>query len=344
MYFRSLHAALTREDRERLILSGEDISLLSGDEKTRLVRFLRSYGITVRVVMYVREPLGYCASAFQEMVKHGADGKSRINPGYKTRIEPFLMNLGRDFVHVRRFEPDALMDGDIVADFCSLIGISVEDKLRPKGNELISEDALKLLYFFNNLPVCSDGNADRLAAYGQLIETLRDIYPNGKIDRNAFVDIVDFPEAERLFLVEQFGIHYDVLVRCSVCPSSQDYLSDMSHIDLTPLDEVLEKRAIRIGMGSNLSDKLISLYFSMLYDLVSAGAIRERDLAIVERDRAISQRHGAIAAIESRQLKLADLIDRLFHSAHGGVLRHPFIRRASQRLLGATSRRRKCEK
>lgn len=284
-YLRSLHAALIRHDRERLILSGEDISLLDSEEKKRLVRFLERYGVTVRVIMYVREPLAFCASAFQEMVKHGTNEVGPISPSYRTRIEPFLQYLGEEYIEVRQFEPDALVDGDIVSDFCAFYGISITGGQRTLANASISEAALKLLFHFNSLPVLADGNHNRLLAFQELDNSLRLIYSGEKIDKNAFIDLVDFPESEKLFLFEKFGISYDVPQKRDGTPSFADYIAEMSGIDHAPLDQALIQRGISIGLGGSLADKLICLYDSFLSD-------EDRDEMRAEQDRAFA--HSAV--------------------------------------------------
>lgn len=379
LYLRSLHSSLMRKDKERLILSGEDISLLADDEKRRLVRFLKCYGVTVRVIMYVREPLAYSASAFQEMVKHGNNGKNRINPGYKVRIEAFLNNLGYDFINVRKFEADTLVDGDVVSDFCSILGISIDDRSRSRVNESISETAFKLLYFFNTLPISADGNPDRLAAFNQLDRALRGIYPVGKINKNAFIDLVDFPDSERLFLIENFGIYYDKIEVPYDHINSLDYISDLSHIDFAPLDELLQKRGVIIGSSHNLADKLISLYFSILHETLSADITKEinhviverdhamadrdrlvaerdrviterdclvveRDHAISERDRVLQERDRAFADIDARRSKLAEFIDRLDYETHVTISKLPFISQVRRQRFFSAAQRRKREK
>ena len=369
-YLRSLHCSLIRTDKERLILSGEDISLLADDEKRRLVRFLKCYGVTVRVIMYVREPLSYCASAFQEMVKHGDNGKYKINPGYRARIEPFLKLLGHNFIEVRKFEADALVNGDIVSDFCSILGISIGDRSNLRVNESISENAFKLLYFFNTLPISAAGNPDRLGAFNQLDRELRVLYPVGQINKNAFMDLVDYPDFERLFLIENFGIRYEKPELPSNYISYQDYISDLCHIDCAPLDELLQNRGVTIGSNNNLADKLVSFYFSILHETLSADITKERDHAIADRDRLVAERDRiiadrdrllveldraimdrsrvlqerdrAFADIDARRSKLAEFIDRIDYETHVVISKFPFISQVRrQRFLSAAQRRKR---
>lgn len=91
----------------------------------------------VRIVAYVRRQDDFAISAWQQwQVKQHDDfwdyyRKARGRIDWYGQLEPFRRTYGRDHMIVRRFFRDGLIDGDVVADFCDVIGVDVTSYLRP---------------------------------------------------------------------------------------------------------------------------------------------------------------------------------------------------------------------
>lgn len=127
-------------------------------EKT--VGFLREFHEEVRVICYLRRQDKLAVSAYSTMLRAGHDaafsvraseGRSRYFD-YLDLLEQWDRAVGRKNLYVRHFARDSLTGGDVVEDFCSLVGIDFNNPgyARPVNqNESLSRTASHLLRVFN---------------------------------------------------------------------------------------------------------------------------------------------------------------------------------------------------
>lgn len=105
----------------------------------------------IRVIGYVRPPVAFKASIFQEAVKHGK-GKfnaTEIKVGYRRRFRKFDEVFGRENVLLRKFAPASFPGGCIVADFCQRIGIEAPPpESIQRTNESLCREACGMLYAY----------------------------------------------------------------------------------------------------------------------------------------------------------------------------------------------------
>lgn len=163
---RSLHRQLARAQRIGAIpiLSAEDIWLMTRTEVQRLHELIVSHGYRAHVVVYLRAPLAWLGSIFQESLKSGHDTFLRGNPlitaespekplppglDYLGRLEMFAERFGRDHLTVRTFAPRTLTNGCLVTDFCHTLGITMTGARIERVNESLTLDACRFLYAFN---------------------------------------------------------------------------------------------------------------------------------------------------------------------------------------------------
>lgn len=87
----------------------------------------------VRIVAYVRRQDDFVISAWQQwQIKQHDDfwayyatTRGRVN--WFNQLEPWRQNFGHASMVVRRFDREAMVGGDVVADFCEIIGTDVAD-------------------------------------------------------------------------------------------------------------------------------------------------------------------------------------------------------------------------
>lgn len=144
-----LRSQLSLPGPSRFILSGEGICLLARPGVAALHGFLLQHVDRVQACAYVREPVGFSASAFQEQVKGGYAVYRVPQPKYRKKLEKFGHEFGADHLALRVFDRDKLRDGSVVADFCHLWGIPFNPRQEARVNESLSEAAVKLLHLFN---------------------------------------------------------------------------------------------------------------------------------------------------------------------------------------------------
>lgn len=137
-----------------LILSSEGLDWLSPPEFTRMVRSLEAQAQSLRFVGYIREPVSYARSAFQESVKHGFPKRNMflkpeadsLGKGYHEIVNQLDALVGRDRVDARAFDRARFPGGDVVKDFLTRAGVDPARVQVHRVNESLSATAVKLLY------------------------------------------------------------------------------------------------------------------------------------------------------------------------------------------------------
>jgi len=119
----ALEAFLARAPGPRLILSGEDIALLSDPATATMLAFLRRHVDRVTVIGFVRPPRSFMTSIFQQRVRGGtmlAEFESGISPGYRRRFKKYLDLAGVDALRLQLYTKEALVGGCSIATFLKL--------------------------------------------------------------------------------------------------------------------------------------------------------------------------------------------------------------------------------
>ena len=142
--------ALSSSKSKNVVISGEDILFLSEDELAHLNDFLMIYCSDVQVIAYVRPPISFMQSAFQQLVKMGelSFGIGGFFPQYQQRFEKFDRVFGHENVTFIKFDRDSLKGGDVVVDFCERIGGNVEQLEIIRFNDAIPLEAVAFLFVY----------------------------------------------------------------------------------------------------------------------------------------------------------------------------------------------------
>ena len=144
----NLREDLSEPEVELPVLSGEIIASLDHDALARMRDFWHACDRAPRIVAYVRSPVSFISSAFQQILKTpNLDRLSNIGsfwPHYRKRFETFDTVFGRENVELRLFERGHLESGSVVQDFGRMLGVALPE---PQGvNETMSVEAASLLY------------------------------------------------------------------------------------------------------------------------------------------------------------------------------------------------------
>ncbi len=135
-----------------MIISGEAIGVLKKRRLEALRNWLTPHFDAVSIIAYVRPPLGYMSSAFQQKVRGGAIwslASRKLYRSYRGSFEKFDEVFGQSSVSLRLFERDALVQGDVVADFCATIGLELPAERAVKANESSPRDGICLRAQYN---------------------------------------------------------------------------------------------------------------------------------------------------------------------------------------------------
>jgi hypothetical protein len=158
---------------ETLVLSGEDLGLLTRPAVQRLKQWLSGYAASVRIVAYVREPVAWATSHAQQLVRQGRVLETLLEgalvPRFRRRLTPWMVAFGKQNVSVADFDVARAGPAGLVGHFTDQLGLpeSVHETLvQKRSNESLSAEAVTLMSALNALkPAFVDNrtSADRAA-------------------------------------------------------------------------------------------------------------------------------------------------------------------------------------
>ncbi|MFC2970477.1 hypothetical protein [Acidimangrovimonas pyrenivorans] len=131
------------------VFSAEDISGRYEGAVAAMRDFFAEYYDEIEVIAYVRPPISYMQSGFQQMVKGGGLDvlePRRLWPNYRGRFEKLERVFGADRVRFRKFGKDSLVGGDVVTDFAAAVGAELPKDRIVRANDSLSLEAVALLF------------------------------------------------------------------------------------------------------------------------------------------------------------------------------------------------------
>lgn len=148
-----LTARLARAQAPIFLFSAEDIAAPDFDGATtaRMAEFLTRSGREIEVRAYVRAPVSFMQSAFQQRVKQDKPGAANLDartlwPCYRDRFEKFDTVFGRDRVHLHAFDPAAFPGRDVVSDFAARLGVALPGAPDLRANDGLSREAMAVAW------------------------------------------------------------------------------------------------------------------------------------------------------------------------------------------------------
>jgi hypothetical protein len=166
-----LRAYVKSSEYSKHVITSEFLAALNQREIRRLKILLEDMFNDIKILIYIRNPLGMAISAMSERLKRG-DSLSRLpSPSeigladHKKLILKWREAFGGQNVIVRLLEKDFLLNGKLIDDFSAQIGIdnlAVNTELSMK-NQALSFTALKILSYVNHVaPAFLDGRPNQL--------------------------------------------------------------------------------------------------------------------------------------------------------------------------------------
>ena len=261
-FLEALKGQVAREDRKRLVICAEGVCILKDDEKERLVDFFTSNGVALKIICYVRDPASLAASSFQERVKAGMNETLLAPyPSFEKILEPFERLVDKNNILVKYFSRENMKGKCVVKDFCSILNIKIDKVV--DLNESMPTSALKLLFNFNNLPLPRDGDKRIHEARQKMIEALSYAYRHErKIDSQYFLESIEGSQYE--FFKKNLGITLMPEKAPRDLKSLEDFLLDRNDLDLSYLDNLLEKLSVNPDFFQSIESKMTMLFFGIL--------------------------------------------------------------------------------
>lgn len=266
-YYRAeLVKNLSRSDRDTVVVSGEDIGMLDPGSKVEFVELVKRQVPDIHIICYVRDPVSFAASSFQQRVKSGLKSiPNDLSAQYRARLETFTKLVGMENVIVKRFATETLVGESVVQDFCELAGLDYSQLQEVRANVGLTLPALKLVLLFNRTNPCHFGDNVVTEARNRLIRQLTELYSHAEsIESSPFSALADF--SDERYLEETFGITFE---RGTYSEQRQpadimEWLCDVSDINVEPLDTAIENEGLG-GSFKTIEEKLNRLYYHYVH-------------------------------------------------------------------------------
>ncbi|MGE0704589.1 MAG: hypothetical protein AB7F99_07075 [Vicinamibacterales bacterium] len=147
---RKLEASLGSRN-DHVLISAEGLLKVDGSGRADLAVFLRRFFPQIRVVAYIRPPVSYLSSAFQQKVK-GSTIKTFDPDGgwarYRARLEDWDRHFGRENVSFWKYAPERFPGGCVVRDFAGRLGLDIPADKIVRSNSSLSRAGLGILYAY----------------------------------------------------------------------------------------------------------------------------------------------------------------------------------------------------
>ena len=170
------------------VISAEVLSVFTPAQLDRFLGALRRVGASAHFIGYVRDPVGYYGSQFQQVLKTRAltfDDPATWRTGgkgtaaYFRWVDMLADRVGAAHVEAHPFRRELFPQGDVVRHFlgrlADLTGLDTGPVAIARGNESLSALAVKALYVWRGTLAPNDDAAPHPTSAGDFITRLRDI-------------------------------------------------------------------------------------------------------------------------------------------------------------------------
>ncbi|MAP95579.1 MAG: hypothetical protein CMK07_11570 [Ponticaulis sp.] len=273
---------LSESEGKTVIFSAEDVSSRHDFGITpRLAAYLREFTDDIDVILYIRPPISYMASALQQSVK--TNNRSTINaikhwPDFQMRIEKLDRVFGKQHIVLRKFDKSLLEGQDVVFDFLNFAGIDRSEVTIRRTNESLSLETFALAFARHKL---TGEQASRFNAAGRLnratIEAMSGIGDTPIALAPELYEPVLTSQSDDLAWIEnRMGTSLLDTPKPSPNPvRSADQLIDIALGLVEKLDETLPRPLVRKNTETDRRDRLIR-YFQLLQENAQAQLARSK--------------------------------------------------------------------
>ena len=264
-YLQIFNKHLDGREYQKLIFSAESISLLKDDEKKDLITFFKDHGCEINIICYVRDPLSFAYSSFQQDIKSGSINiKERYSPNYLLRIDEFKKNPLINKLIVRNF--NQLKDDNIVSDFFNLLGIEDTHKRDFFSNKSLSISALKIIFLLNKHLTKYPKNLNSYETRLKFINLIEKTFQQDcRKYREYFSFNIDYNEVS--YLCDNFCINYKIndKRKTDSVDNTLSRLEDLSDVDSALLTNLARDLGVECT-GGNPKSWVISIFEFLLED------------------------------------------------------------------------------
>ena len=259
-----------RNDR-RVLFSAELLANTKPEVVQALHAFLGRWCGTFEAVGYVRAPVGFMESVYQQHLKSGRPefDLQKLYPRYRRRLGIFERLPGVVQVRYWPFEPARFPRNCVVRDFCTRVSILCGDEDIPRVNDSLSLDAIRLLYAYRRFGPGYGIGEDAMRENRNLIECLRSLQgPKLRIEARAASAVLHANRADIRWAEERLGAAFQE--RLHEGPDCIRDESDLLRFSAQSLAWLAEKTGNR-GLGREASPQRVADAVQQLRTTLASG-------------------------------------------------------------------------
>ncbi|MEM8729118.1 MAG: hypothetical protein AAGF79_04295 [Pseudomonadota bacterium] len=164
--------AAFKVDRKRMLMSAEGALALRRNQHLEMFQYFSDRCEKIRLIAYVRDPISYASSAFQQGLKNGRSELEVSKQRFQLRIGRMLHVYGRDRMELIPFDPKSFRKESVVFDFADRIGARITRLDESRANESMCMYAAAALFLWNREGMSSMGSQLKFQARTVLIRNL----------------------------------------------------------------------------------------------------------------------------------------------------------------------------
>ena len=198
-----------------VVFSGEKLSSFSIAEVSSLKEYMSKHFEHIRIIAYVRDPIGYANSISQQRLKNSAVlSKLEVKPPlpeYRKKIGPYIDVFGPQNVDIRVFNEAIENEFGIIGDFLEVIGIASMEaenfSLNQKENESLSMESAMIISAVNEVrPLISNKKINKGRCFQDVNKIFRDL-PGVKfsLSKEALSDVLLRSKSDLDWLTKNLG-------------------------------------------------------------------------------------------------------------------------------------------
>ena len=262
----ALEACLRASEAEVLILSAETITNFDLESTQELGVLLRQYASDIQVYAYVRDPFDYVKAITQEAIKWGHAGDHLHPLSYRNNFDHIEDVFGAECVSYRLYRREKLLNGDVIADFGSWIGLKKDPAHRLEANVTLSTDAVRCIYALNNYPMFSSGSGLLQSSWRELVGVFGQLFP-GRFEMPARLVAREIDVWDMAWMEARLGQSLQLPPYSEQdmdCPGLKDWLGRTTPEMLTTIRRELTSRGADVAENASLVELLFQLYLECI--------------------------------------------------------------------------------
>lgn len=285
-----LEQMIERKMNKSIIFSGEGLGFMNGRSTKNLKTKFEEMGCSLKLIYYYRDPLERTKSQVQQKNKdHHFTLSDYSYKSVMQNLRFYVKHFDKEQILVRSFNKNDMLNGSVVDDFCSIFDIDIGDIKVDYANESMTEDAFKVLYYRSKMLVNNGAKVGKEFGKDKMHRKIKNLYSSSKkkLNSNHFkiatsvekIDEINFLKENTVFsnfnggektstfinslqtALNSFLILLKIRVDIKTQDEFDEYFSDISRIDHSNLDALLEESGLDINFIKKMhfDDKLLKL-------------------------------------------------------------------------------------